>query len=81
MTETYPWYSYTTACLFAFLSKDKMIKIENTGSNMNSGIIIDFYITRRMVLHYSKHPGTVIKKEKFIYFYKRLTETVLDKII
>jgi hypothetical protein len=46
----YPRYFMTQEALLAFMGPDKMYKIHLSGSNSgNEGVVIDHYITRKMV--------------------------------
>lgn len=78
----YPVYQKTTDCLFAFVAKDKMYKIEARGTNMNNGLCIDEYITRRMVLKYFNQYGAVtISKADFERLYNALFYAARQKMI
>jgi hypothetical protein len=79
----YPRFFKTNKYLLAFISKDKMYKIENIGSNTNEGITIDFYKTRKMVLSY--WPANYFKCEitalEFEQFYMKLFTAYKYKIL
>jgi len=54
--EDFPQYFAESGKLLAFISRDKMYKIEPIGSNKNPGVTIDHYITRNMVIkHYPRY--------------------------
>ena len=79
--EIYPRYIKTKECLYCFLSRDKMYKIEMRGSNMNTGLTIDAYITRNMVIKHQKNSGDILTADEFEKLVRRLYEAILSKMI
>lgn len=69
--------------MLVFISKDKMYKIENIGSNKNIGVTIDYYKTRNMVLkhwppNYYRHE---ISKNEFKELYERIFTAYKEVIL
>lgn len=75
---TFPRYLKTQAGLIAFMSKDKMFLIRNQGSNMNPGVCVDYFITRKMVLKHADTPGDLITREEFVRLYNQLFTATLN---
>lgn len=77
----FPRYFNLKGKLLAFISKDKMYKIEPIGSNMNPGVTIDHYITRAMVLkHWPTHQFEEISQQQFRDLLTRLFTGYINKI-
>lgn len=76
----FPYYAKTKDCLYAFIAKDKMFKVEMRGTNKNDGLAVDYYITRNMVIHHWQPYGHISAKQ-FEEYYRQLFESVLNKII
>jgi len=75
-TWTYPRYMKCKDGLKAFIAPDKMFLIRNIGTNMNPGVSIDHYITRRMVLKHATD-GDLITKDEFERLYNQLFSLTL----
>ncbi len=80
--EDFPRYFKDGNLLLAFVAKDKMFKVAPIGSNKNTGVTIDHYITRNMV---RKHwPLNTYQKEltknEFAELLKKLFGAYISKI-
>lgn len=81
--EKYPIYQYCPKSgLMAFISKDKMFRVLNIGSNVgNQGVTLDRYTTRKMVLKHNLSSDYNITEGKFIELYNKIYKKYLDIII
>lgn len=79
--EDFPRYFRSGTKLLAFISKDKMYKIEPIGSNKNPGVTIDHYITRNMVIKHWPGKGGELTKLQFKELMNKLFLAYIDKIL
>lgn len=77
--ETYPSYFKSKGSVCAVTSATDCYVISNWGSNMNDGVCLDYYKTRRMVLkHYC---GERITRAEFAEFYNKLYQAYLQRML
>ena len=80
--EEFPVYFILPGKALAFLSKDKMYKVEPIGSNKNPGVTIDHYITRSMVVkHWPQHNEKRSSPEEFKLVMSKLFTAYINKIV
>jgi hypothetical protein len=81
--EDYPvYFKHIEGCrLYAFIGPSKMYKIEAIGSNMNHGVTIDLYTTRKMVIKHWSYSNMRLTPELFKHLVTNLYTTYIDKML
>lgn len=79
--KSYPIFQSSAHCgLCAFISKDEMYKITNSGTNPRcQGIAVDHYVTRKMVIKHLTNEFYDIDREEFARRYRAIFAAVLIK--
>lgn len=78
---TYPTFKKSEKGLLAITGPKQCFLIQNTGSNKNDGVILDRYISRKVVRGYESNGWDQISQDEFVRLYKGIYQMVLNRII